>query len=57
MKPRKVVLTLEVVTDAPLSVLRRTGAYCGEWILAAPYNVEVKQAQANVVSPEKEQGT
>lgn len=53
MKERKVMLELEVSTDAPLSLLKRAKSY-GDLILVDrntqdQYYVIVKQAQANVV--------
>ena len=55
MKLRKVILILEVKTEAPLSVLRMASKY-GNIFLSVPlgYQVaEVLQAQANVVVPAK----
>ena len=49
MKPRTVLLTLEVKTDAPLSVLRNAASYSPTWMLREDYTLEVEQAQANVV--------
>ena len=49
MKPRRVVLTLEVETDVPLRLLRDKRRY---WELAvAGAHLTVLQAQANVVEP------
>ena len=54
MKMRKVILTLEVETEAPLSVLRKRFAYMGMEVgEGETYYVSVTQAQANVVEPEK----
>ena len=51
MKPRTVLLTLEVKTDAPLSVLRNAASYSPTWMLREDYTLEVELAQANVVEP------
>lgn len=56
MKPRRVVIQLEVETDAPLSELRRVAAWPeGFWHSDGfyQYSFLVKQAQANVVRPDK----
>jgi len=56
MKARKVVITLEVETDIPLSRLRRVRNY-DVWIAQANLKdaneLEILQAQANVVAPKK----
>ena len=44
MKPRTVLLTLEVKTDAPLSVLRNAASYSPTWMLREDYTLEVEQA-------------
>lgn len=57
MKPRRVTLTLEVKTDAPLNVLRSLDVYIGMMELEDDdnyYSVHVLQVQANVVKPLKE---
>jgi len=51
MKPRKVILTLEVLSNAPLGILRNTKNYNLE--LSEEYDVEVLQAQANVIEPQE----
>ena len=60
MKMRKVILTLEVETEAPLSLLRKRFAYMGMEVgrvnsfgvgEGETYYVSVTQAQANVVEP------
>lgn len=64
MKPRRVMLTLEVDTDAPLPVLRKAAAYVpievyggyggkgAAWTASgAAWTLPVQQAQANVVKP------
>jgi len=51
MKPRKVMLTLEVETDAPLAVLRKSGSYSSMEVGLDAYDVAVLQVQANVVEP------
>lgn len=59
MKPRKVVLTLECRTDAPLSVLQRAKYYPPLDVVKGAghqWLVEVCQAQANVVASKKPGG-
>lgn len=46
MKPREVELTLRVITDAPLAMLRKPSNYNDMLIKA-----KVLQAQASVVEP------
>ena len=55
MKPRKVVLTLEVETDLPLASLRKAAAYDPISIMdcEAGRSLVVQQAQANVVAKPK----
>ena len=56
MKTRRVILTLEVETDAPVEFLRKKHSYSAEWMLrmfmSEPiyrcYYIEIIQAQANV---------
>ena len=48
MKPRTVILTLEVITDAPLSLLRTPSTYN-----ESCWDIEVIQAQANVQQKKK----
>ena len=52
MKARKVIITLEVVTDAPVDYLRKTCAYSRVGMLN-DYIVEIIQAQANVQQEKK----
>jgi hypothetical protein len=55
MKMRKVILTLEVVTDIPLKLLRN--AKCYEIYNGGQMDpIDVLQAQANVVEPGEERG-
>lgn len=50
MESRRVTLTLEVETDAPLEALGRAKQYNLEVLSAgAAYEVEVVQAEANVI--------
>ena len=52
MKKRRVTVTLEVVTDAPLAILRNRKAWRGLSIWEpdrAVYDIRVLQAQANVI--------
>lgn len=56
MKPRRVMLTLEVDTDAPLPWLRRAGAYVALVLTDGKgdgWTAAVEQAQANVHRPKK----
>lgn len=52
MKARRVMLTLEVETDAPLSILRNSASYAS--IALCDYWATVLQAQANVIAAKKE---
>lgn len=57
MEPRKVILTLEVQTDAPLPVLRNRNAYRSMDVgLGTPYEVDILQVQANVIDAKKPGG-
>ena len=53
MKTRRVILTLEVETDAPVEFLRKKHSYSTEWMLRRAYDIEVIQAQANVQQEKK----
>jgi len=50
MKPRRVTLSLEVETDAPLSELRKASRI-HLTLTGLLHNVEVLQVQANVIRP------
>jgi hypothetical protein len=59
MKPRDVIITQRVITDAPLSALRQMRAYdfetiCGTTRERRWYTVEVLSAEAHVVEPWEE---
>lgn len=61
MKSRRVILTLEVETDAPLSVLQQAKYYLPfdvvkDWGTQKYWKVDVYQAQANVVKSKKPGG-
>ena len=60
MKPRTIILTLEVKTDAPLSVLRTAKSWARIVIednkRVVYYYPLVTQAQANVVEPRDSTG-
>lgn len=49
MTPRKVVLTLEVETDVPLTKLRKASEY--SILMIGDTIITVLQAQANIVKP------
>ena len=51
MKPRRVVLSLEVETDVPLKVLRDSVEYAPVTMWRHKTRIHVLQAQANVVEP------
>jgi len=50
MKPRRVIVTIELETDAPLSVLRRRWYWNGVFE-PGPYFQRVNQVQVNVIRP------
>lgn len=53
MATRRVTLTLEVDTDAPLEALQRANAYNVEVLAKGSYyEAEVVRADANVIQPE-----
>lgn len=52
MKARRVLLTLEVETNAPLSVLRDSTKY--GTVPPEPYSFKVVQAQANVIREKRD---
>ena len=52
MKARRVILTLEVETDAPLSTLKNAGMYAS--IAVVDHWAKVLQAQANVIVEKKD---
>lgn len=57
MTTRRVILTLEVETDAPLPVLRRAGRGGATFTAkGASYSFRVIQAQANVVKDSRTGG-
>ena len=52
MRTRRVMLHLEVESDAPLSILRNSSSY--EPIDFIAYEATVLQAQANVIAAKKD---
>jgi len=52
MTPRRVTITLEVETDAPLKVLRQAVSF--NRVPGLPYSFRVVQAQANVIAAKKD---
>lgn len=46
MKPRRVIITLEVETDAPISELREKGKFN---IYHIQFGIRIMQVQANVI--------
>lgn len=51
MKPRRIVVTLEIQTDIPLNALRKSSSW--RYMLGHLNRIRVMQAQANVVKREK----
>lgn len=51
MKARRVILNLEVMTDVPLSLLKKSFDY---YLVVNNADIEVLQAQANVIAAKKD---
>jgi hypothetical protein len=51
VKPRRVVVTVEMETDAPIEAIRRHCLQAQEIVLGRAYRVRVLQVQVNAIVP------